>query len=360
MPAPPCGNYGDVNDDGEVNMIDVMMVQDHVNNPIAHPFTDEQKRRADVNGDGKVNILDLTLISDYVTGTITTFPVCGVTPPPTEITCNSPTPNFSSGCELLKYADFNDDHFISGPEYTDATHGISREGLTLIPLTYEEQQFVRKAYREYDGDINALCPGCYATPPPPPPVICTPGETRCYADQVLETCKSDGTGWIRSTCYSGTICKDGKCVPVVAPPPTPPGNETRTTSLTEGNHSIQVSLSGYDTLNATINVSSTGVTCVSGPCNTQGPPGVTTSGWTVTTYLKSATTVSDVCSWINSIGGWENLQWTSHILEAYYVYIGASGHSIGFSPVTWNDVLGLYYYYINDPSAGNAKIGCGT
>ena len=148
----------------------------------------------------------------------------------------------------------------------------------------------------------------------------------------------------------------GPC-PGVTPPP---NMETRTMSLTEGQHTIQISLAGYDTLNATINVSSTGVTCIVGPCNTQGPPGVTTSGWTVTTYLKTASVISDVCSWIDSIGGWRNIQWASHVLEAYYVYIGAAGHSVGFSPVTWNDVLGLYYYYINDPTAGNGKIGCGT
>ena len=217
--TPPCGNYGDVNNDGTVNMLDVVMVQDHVADPIAHPFTDEQKRRADVNGNGTVDMGDVTAILNYVNGSITTF-----------LVCDTPPPNM----------------------------------------------------------------------------------------------------------------------------------ETRTMSLTEGQHTIQISLAGYDTLNATINVSSTGVTCIVGPCNTQGPPGVTTSGWTVTTYLKTASVISDVCSWIDSIGGWRNIQWASHVLEAYYVYIGAAGHSVGFSPVTWNDVLGLYYYYINDPTAGNGKIGCGT
>lgn len=139
--------------------------------------------------------------------------------------------------------------------------------------------------------------------------------------------------------------------------------ETRTVSLTEGPHDIQISLDGYNTLQATINVSATGVTCVSvvgGACGGTGLPRVSTSAWTVTTYLKTATTVDDVCSWLTGLGGWRNLQWASHVLEAYYVYIGAAGHSVGFSPVTWNDVLGLYYYYINDPTAGNGKIGCGT
>ena len=271
---------------------------------------------------------------------------------PTEITCDGPTPNFPSGCDLLKYYDVQKDGVISG---NDAFAASVHAGQGTI--TDEEYAFVVKARDA--GSINALCPGCYS--PTPPPVVCTPGETRCVTDCILETCKSDGTGWISSICPAGTICKNGEWVKSTTPTP-PPGTETRTIELTEGNHSIYVALSGYDTLQATINVSSTGVACVSvvgGACGGTGLPRVSTSGWTVSTFLKTATTVSDVCSWIDSIGGWENLQWTSHVLEAYYVYIGASGHSIGFSPVTWNDVLGLYYYYINDLSAGNGKTGCG-
>ena len=143
-----------------------------------------------------------------------------------------------------------------------------------------------------------------------------------------------------------------------------------TKSLTEGNHTIQVSLAGYDTLNATINVTADGVLCVSvvnGACGGSDLPRVEVSGAnvtprTVTVYLKEATTASDVCSWIIGLGGWKSIEWTAHVLEAYYVYIGATGHSVGFSPVTWDDVLGLYYYYINqtanNPALGNSKTGC--
>ena len=215
MPAPPCGNYGDVSGDGDVSSYDVLMIRQHISGH--QTLTADQFIRADVNGDGVVTQADVELIYDYLMGKIDTFPVCGA-----------------------------------------------------------------------------------------------------QLDM-----------------------------------------ETRTVSLTERPHDIQISLDGYDPLIATINVSSTGVTCTVGPCNTQGPPGVTTSGWTATIYLKTAAAASDVCSWVNSIGGWRNLQWALHVLEAYYVYIGAAGHSVGFSPVTWDDVLGLYYY-LNDPIAGNEKIGCGT
>lgn len=211
------------------------------------------------------------------------------------VTCTGTTTHFATGCELLNHYDTDNDGIISPDEATIADNAHTDGVITL-----DERNFVMDAYNL--GSINAVCPGCYTTP--------------------LDT-------------------------------------ETKTMALTEGNHTIQISLSGYDILQATINVSPTEVTCTAGPCGTTGPPGVMASGWTVTTYLKTTAVVSDVCSWITGLGGFRNLQWTSHVLEAYYVYIGAAGHSVGFSPVTWNDVLGLYYYYINDLSAGNGKTGCG-
>lgn len=81
----------------------------------------------------------------------------------------------------------------------------------------------------------------------------------------------------------------------------PQNMETRTVALTEGQHTIQISLNGYDTLNATINVSSTGVTCVSvtdGACGGSSLPRVSTSVWTVTTYLKEGAAPTDRCGWI--------------------------------------------------------------
>ena len=138
---------------------------------------------------------------------------------------------------------------------------------------------------------------------------------------------------------------------------------TISVELSEGKHTIRVSKDGYDTLTAEIDVGSSSVSCVSvngvtpGRCGQSTGPGVVASGWNVTVSLKEATTAG-VCSWIAGLsGGWKSIEWRTHVLEAYYVYIGATGHSVGFSPVTWNDVLALYYYYIgkdsDDPSQGN-------
>ena len=109
-----------------------------------------------------------------------------------------------------------------------------------------------------------------------------------------------------------------------------------TKSLTEGNHTIQVSLTGYDTLNATINVTATGVLCVSvtvGTC-TSTPPGVvcsTPSGVrTVTVYLKEATGASAKCTWINAQDH-DKTWWISELIKAYFgrVDLGftVQGHS---------------------------------
>lgn len=65
-------------------------------------------------------------------------------------------------------------------------------------------------------------------------------------------------------------------------------------NLTEGNHTIKWTLSGYNDLTAQIRVSSTGaVTCisvVSGSCGGSSVPRVSISGSTVTGFMKSGTT----------------------------------------------------------------------
>lgn len=82
-----------------------------------------------------------------------------------------------------------------------------------------------------------------------------------------------------------------------------PGTETRTVSLTEGPHTIQVSLDGHDTLHATINVAATSVTCssvVDGACGGTSLPRVDASGLTVTAYLKEVEATANRCTWITT------------------------------------------------------------
>lgn len=182
----------------------------------------------DFNSDGKVDNTDFVEFSGHY------GPCPGVTPPPTAITCNSQTPRYPSGCELLLAVDGDKDGKV-----TEADFAAARQ----FGATEEELNFIVAAVEA--GSINALCPGCYSE--------------------------------------------------------TPPNMETRTMSLSEGQHTIQISLSGYDTLQATINVSSTGVTCVSvtgGACGGTGLPRVATSGWTVTTYLKTGAVAIGRCGWI--------------------------------------------------------------
>jgi hypothetical protein len=82
MPAPPCGNYGDVSGDGNVSGLDTLLVAKHLAGD--RLLTSAQLIRADVDGDGTVTQNDADLISKYAVGSIKTFPVCGTgtTPPP--------------------------------------------------------------------------------------------------------------------------------------------------------------------------------------------------------------------------------------------------------------------------------------
>ena len=65
--------YGDVNSDGNVDILDSALIQLSTNEMAE--LTDEQKLAADVNGDGVVDILDSALIQKYAAGKIDKFPI---------------------------------------------------------------------------------------------------------------------------------------------------------------------------------------------------------------------------------------------------------------------------------------------
>ena len=64
--------YGDVNDDGVVNIQDVVLVIQHTLN--LEKLADNQKLYADVNNDGIINILDVSLVMQNTLGLIEGFP----------------------------------------------------------------------------------------------------------------------------------------------------------------------------------------------------------------------------------------------------------------------------------------------
>ncbi|MDZ4131607.1 MAG: dockerin type I repeat-containing protein, partial [Dethiobacteria bacterium] len=64
--------YGDVNDDGAVNIQDVVMVMQHTLE--FEKLADKQKLYADVNNDGTINILDVSLIMQKTLGLVEGFP----------------------------------------------------------------------------------------------------------------------------------------------------------------------------------------------------------------------------------------------------------------------------------------------
>ena len=78
---------------------------------------------------------------------------------------------------------------------------------------------------------------------------------------------------------------------VVSGVPSAPPTDGETRELDLGDYEVTWTLSGRDTLTASIRVTDTGVTCLSvtaGTCNSATPPGVTISAFTVTGCLKSA------------------------------------------------------------------------
>jgi len=73
-PRPPCKDYGDLDDDGYVSMLDFYILGKHLQGVI--PLTEEQRERADVNADGVIDEKDAELIKQFIFGEIDTFPVC--------------------------------------------------------------------------------------------------------------------------------------------------------------------------------------------------------------------------------------------------------------------------------------------
>ena len=62
---------GDVNEDGNINILDASTIQRSVANITT--LSKSQQLAADVNGDGKINVLDATMIQQYIANLITTF-----------------------------------------------------------------------------------------------------------------------------------------------------------------------------------------------------------------------------------------------------------------------------------------------
>lgn len=72
VPAVSSQTLGDVNFDGAVNVLDVIIVQRYILG--TQTLTPAQLVVADVNGDGYVNVIDANLIMQYVQGYIHSFP----------------------------------------------------------------------------------------------------------------------------------------------------------------------------------------------------------------------------------------------------------------------------------------------
>ncbi len=72
----PCSNYGDVDGDGYVTILDSLLIAQYtVGTVILSP---EQIKRGDVNADGFLTITDSLYIAQYILGTRITFPVCSI------------------------------------------------------------------------------------------------------------------------------------------------------------------------------------------------------------------------------------------------------------------------------------------
>lgn len=126
---PPCGNYGDVNDDGYVTEDDAILVINYYYygwDSIETPLTEvEFRKRADVVESGEVDLGDALLIKNYAEGLIDTFPICEAParPPP----CGNYGDLDDDGYITQKDADLLAKYYISGWSAVSADTPLSEE-----------------------------------------------------------------------------------------------------------------------------------------------------------------------------------------------------------------------------------------
>lgn len=138
-----------------------------------------------------------------------------------------------------------------------------------------------------------------------------------------------------------------------------------TTDLSVGSHNVKYTLTGYGDLSFVIDVTETGVTCISvtgGTCGRITPPGVQTSGYNVTGYLAEGG--ADICGYVGGGGGCSAIGF-SYFLGAMYKYIGQdalipTGYDPGFV-LSFSDFLATMYCYIRQPALvpSSVKTQCG-
>ena len=68
---PNKGALGDVNNDGDISVIDASMIQQFIAGKIT--LTDQEKKRADIDGNGVIDINDINKLMDYIDGNISTL-----------------------------------------------------------------------------------------------------------------------------------------------------------------------------------------------------------------------------------------------------------------------------------------------
>ena len=126
-----------------------------------------------------------------------------------------------------------------------------------------------------------------------------------------------------------------------------------TVTLTPGDHIIEWSLEGYDTITAKINISTEGIASCIDVITHACEDVISIAGLAITGILKSIS-ADPVCTWINGVSGWQALA-TFDIMELIEGYLEIK--DLGFT-VTSAHIMGSIAYYNNQLSSGNALTGC--
>ncbi|MBN2532876.1 MAG: hypothetical protein JXB88_08295 [Spirochaetales bacterium] len=149
-PTPtPAPQYGDVNRDGAVDIVDALLTARYYLGLSPEIFFAED---ADVNEDGSIDIVDALLIAQYYVGILPSLPVA-LTLPPTSIPTPTPTPT-PDVSEISLKVQYKCDEVNSHPDLIKPQFNIVNTGTVSVPF---DTLSLRYYYSKDELDVQETC-----------------------------------------------------------------------------------------------------------------------------------------------------------------------------------------------------------
>lgn len=176
--APPCGNYGDANEDGVVTAADASAIAAYAQGK--GTLSQQGSANANVTGDGTVDVVDSLQITQYLSGDRATFTACQ--PPAKSGTTSVQAAPASKAPPCGTYGDVNGDNVVTSADaenvslYTVGQSQLSSKGLENADVDGDSKVLIMDAmfiakYASGTANTFPVCQQCSGTPSITPSAI---------------------------------------------------------------------------------------------------------------------------------------------------------------------------------------------